>query len=69
MKEFVSHHPWMTFFLGLATLNTIGYVVVARKATAAVPPPAPAKPATLTQGVLDHPMMSWSKPVTYLVSQ
>jgi hypothetical protein len=69
MKEFVKEHPWMTFFLGLAALNTIGYIVRGDKVVVNVPPKAPPAPgvATLTQGVIDHPMMAWTKPVTSMM--
>lgn len=70
MKTFVSNHPWMTFFLGLAALNTVGYVV-GGPTVITIPKPAPAAPpaGTLTSGVLDHPMMAWSKPITHFARQ
>ena len=64
MKEFVNNHPWMTFFLGIAALNTVGYII--RGPTPVIVNP-PAKPQTLTQGVLDHSAMAWTKPITSMM--
>ena len=57
MKEFVTHHPYLTFFLGLAALGTIGAIVSPPVTMAAVPPPPPPK-ATLTSGILAPSMFT-----------
>lgn len=63
MEKFVHDHPWMTLILGLAALNTIGYVV--RGPLVASSPVA--GPKTLTQGIMSHKAMGWTQPITHFI--
>jgi hypothetical protein len=60
MKEFVNHHPWLTFFMGLAAINGVVTIVRGRDTTMGaalsktIPPSGPAAGAAATMGLFGY---------------
>lgn len=70
--DFITEHPWMTFFLGLATLNTVGLVAIAgvmAAQSASTAAAASAAPPTPTSGAPVIPLYSAANAQPVVIGQ
>jgi len=73
MNDFVKNHPWLTFFLGLAAIDGVAYIIRGpAKITVVNPNPGiPAGPGTQTAGASLGPsashgkLLPWMNPAAY----
>jgi hypothetical protein len=80
MEKFITQHPWMTFFIAIAAIDGIVYIVRGPpKMTVTVPPGTQLAPGTqlgagnlvsgnlvTSHGIAGAKLMPWLNPVAYM---